>query len=161
MEPLAWYIAGPLIGLFVPLLLILRGKQLGTSSSLRAIGAQLVPNWSYFNYEWRKDTWQLEFALGVIIISFSLFFWTDMGTPIIDAETVYGEMAKDIYQVENAALFFFGAVLIGFGARYADGCTAGHCIMGNSQWAASSAITTVFFFIGGLITTHYIIPNLF
>lgn len=161
MEPLAWYIAGPLIGLFVPLLLILRGKQLGISSSFRAIGAQLFPNWNYFKYDWRKDAWQLEFALGIIIISFSLFFWTVIGTPIVSTETVYGQNAQNIYQMENAAIFFFGAVLIGFGARYADGCTAGHCIMGNAQGAVSSAITKVFFFIGGLIATHFIVPNLF
>jgi len=161
MEPLAWYIAGPLIGITVPLLLLLRGKQLGISSGFRVLGAQIFYSWEYFKYDWKKDFWQLEFALGLIIAAVLILNFTELGIPEIATESAYGVVSKEIYELENGILFFAGAVLIGFGARYADGCTAGHCIMGNAQLAPSSAISTVFFFVGGLIATYLIVPNLF
>lgn len=160
MEALPWYIAGPLLGLMVPALLILREKQLGISSSFRVIGAHLFPKWDYFRYDWKKDTWQIHFSIGLLVAAFLLFGVTDVGTPIIDDSSDFGAQALTIYDRSNVFLFFFGAVAIGFGARYADGCTAGHCIMGNSQLAPSALLTTVFFFIGGLISTYLILPNL-
>lgn len=160
MEALPWYIAGPLLGLMVPALLILREKQLGISSSFRVIGAKLFPKWAYFQYDWKKDMWQIHFSIGLLIAAFLLFGCTNIGIPRIDKTTEYGVQALSIYDTANALLFFFGAIAIGFGARYADGCTAGHCIMGNSQLAPSALLTTVFFFVGGLISTYFILPFL-
>lgn len=161
MDPLAWYIAGPLIGITIPALLVLRGKQLGVSSSFRVLGSQIFSNWEYFKYDWKKDFWQLEFALGLVLSSLLIFSFTDIGTPEISGDVTYGIVAENVYTLDNGLIFFFGAVLIGFGARYADGCTAGHCIMGNSQLAPSAGITTVFFFVGGLIATYFVVPQIF
>ncbi len=160
MEALPWYIAGPLIGLTVPALLVLREKQLGISSSFRVFGATLLPKWNYFRYNRQKDVWQIHFSIGLIIAAILLFNFTSIGIPEIDPTTEYGMIAGQIYDASNYWIFFVGAVCIGFGARYADGCTAGHCIMGNAQLAKSSLLTTVFFFIGGLISTYWILPQI-
>lgn len=159
MEPLAWYIAGPLIGITVPLLLIFKEKQLGVSSSFRVIGATLFPNWSYFRYDREKDYWQVFFALGLILAALLMFQLTGVGDPEVGESATY--VTSAVYIPENSWIFFLGAFFLGFGARYADGCTAGHCIMGNSQFAPSSLLTTISFFVGGLIASYWIVPKLF
>ncbi|MCR9173082.1 MAG: YeeE/YedE family protein [bacterium] len=159
MEPLAWYIAGPLIGLTVPLLLLIREKQLGVSSSFRVAGSFLLPKVDYFKYNREKDYWQVFFVMGILIASVAIFNTTDFGIP--PSTNVEGEAYFQAYDNAFLPIFFVGSIFIGFGARYANGCTAGHCIMGNSQFALSSLITTVFFFVGGLIATHFIVPLIF
>ncbi len=160
--PLAWYFAGPLIGLMVPILLILREKQLGISSSYRFVGATLLPKLKYFNYSKNQDRWQIHFALGLVLSGFAAFqlfgaFDEVVIQPILD----YEKAAVTIYDVKNGLQFFLGGILVGFGARYANGCTAGHCIMGVSQFATSSIIATISFFVGGLIGSLFINPILF
>ena len=54
-QPWAWYVAGPLIGLTVPALLIIGNKSFGISSSLRHICASCMPaNIPFFKYDWKK-----------------------------------------------------------------------------------------------------------
>lgn len=159
MEPLAWYIAGPLIGITVPVLLVLSEKQLGVSSSFRALGAFILPKVEYFNYDRRKDVWQFYFVLGILTASLILFNFTEIGLP--PEKNASGQDFFQAYDVAYLPAFLIGAIFIGFGARYANGCTAGHCIMGNSQFAKSSILTTVFFFVGGLVATHFIVPFIF
>src|SRR4051812_40618316 len=66
-HPWPWYISGPLIGLIVPLLLILGNKAFGISSSLRHICAACFPaNIKFFKYDWRRETWNLFFAAGIV-----------------------------------------------------------------------------------------------
>lgn len=150
---LPWYIAGPLIGLMVPVLLLLTNKQLGVSSSFRALLSFAVPNVPYFKYDRRSDFWQLWFALGLILSAIAHFNFLEF---VPKASVGY-----DPYQLTNSIQFALGGVLVGFGARYANGCTAGHCIMGNAQFAVSSMITTIGFFVGGLIATHFFVPLIF
>ena len=59
------------------------------------------------------------------------------------------------------AILFFGGLLVGFGARYAGGCTSGHAISGLSDLQLPSLIAVVGFFIGGLIMTHLLFPLIF
>lgn len=47
-----------------------------------------------------------------------------------------------------------GGILLGFGARWADGCTSGHGISGTMQLAVSSWISATCFFAGGIMTTY-------
>jgi uncharacterized membrane protein YedE/YeeE len=161
-EPLAWYIAGPLIGLIVPALLILREKQFGISSSYRYILSFIPSKISYFNYKREQDQWQLHFAIGLVLSALAatqLFGFSDafISLPIKKYEIV----AQSIYDVKNALQFFIGGILVGFGARYANGCTAGHCIMGVSQFALSSILATIAFFVGGLIGSLLIVPAIY
>ena len=73
----------------------------------------------------------------------------------------YEIVAQSIYDVKNALQFFIGGILVGFGTRYANGCTAGHCIMGVSQFALSSILATIAFFVGGLIGSLFIVPAIY
>src|SRR6185503_10298273 len=66
-QPWPWYVAGPLIGLTVPILLLLGNKSFGISSNLRHICAAVLPaNISFFKYDWKKEAWNLFFAAGII-----------------------------------------------------------------------------------------------
>lgn len=149
---LPWYIAGPLLGLMIPVILVLNEKQLGVSSSLRVTGSFLAPQLNYFKYDRRSDLWQVWFATGIIIVSVVLHQFGYLNLQQTD---------EQIYQFSNWPAFLIGGIAVGFGARYAGGCTAGHCIMGNSLLATSSIVSTVSFFAGGLIITHLIIPLIF
>ena len=68
-KPWPWYIAGPLIGIMVPLLLLIGNKAFGISSNFRHICAMCIPSKiPYFNYDWKKEgKWQLIMLLGIII----------------------------------------------------------------------------------------------
>lgn len=161
-SPLPWYIAGPLIGLIVPALLFFREKQFGISSSYRFIGATILPKIKYFSYSKEGDRWQLQFAIGLVLSGLVAGqFFNGFDAVTIDPTEVYQKTAVTIYDLKNTLQFFIGGILVGFGARYANGCTAGHCIMGVSQLAFSSILATIAFFIGGLIGSFFINPYIF
>ena len=149
---LPWYIAGPLIGVFVVIFLFVSGKQLGISSSLRSffhvIGLRKL---SYFGEESKKDVWQILFVLGLILSSFFAFQLLDFRF----------QLSNEPYASVESWIFLLGGLFIGFGSRYANGCTAGHCIMGNAVFALSSIIATIGFFAGGLLVSHFVNPYLF
>jgi uncharacterized membrane protein YedE/YeeE len=178
-HPWPWYVAGPLIGLTVPILLLLGNKSFGISS-LRHICAAVIPaNISFFKYDWRKEAWNLFFVAGIAIGGFIGSFL--LGNPdqiVISQDTretlaslgvtdFSGLMPSDIFSLSNVftlkGLIFFvlGGFLVGFGTRYAGGCTSGHAIMGlaNLQWP--SLVATVSFMIGGFACTHLLFPLLF
>ncbi len=154
LQPWPWYVSGPLIGLTVPLLLILTGKNLGISSSFRHIGAACsskskLPYFSK-NYHWRDHIWNLIFVGGLVIGGFIANF-------LLSAEPAV--FLPDGYQnLAGVGLLFGGGLLVGFGTRYADGCTSGHTIMGLSALNWPSLVATFFFFVGGLISTWLLLP---
>lgn len=160
---LPWYIAGPLLGLMVPLLLILREKQLGLSSSYRYLGGLLFRKNHYFAAHRLADAWQVQFGLGILLSALFIFSFDLVEHPVLEVEpsTAYLRNFADIYSLSNGWIFLLGGTLIGFGARYADGCTAGHCIMGNSLLSPASLLTTVCFFVGGLLVSHLVLPYIY
>lgn len=161
MGLLPWYVAGPLIGIMVPILLLTKEKQLGLSSSYRYFGSFVLPKNSYFNYDRKDDAWQVQFAIGIVLAALVIFQF-DLYVPSTFNQTkAYIAFAPDIYTIENGVVFALGGILVGFGARYAGGCTAGHCIMGNSLLSTASLLSTCMFFIGGLIVSHFVLPYLF
>ncbi|MCK5208102.1 MAG: YeeE/YedE family protein [Cyclobacteriaceae bacterium] len=176
-EPWPWYVAGPLIGLMVPLLLVYGNKSFGISSSLRHICAICTPlNIKYFKYDWKSEVWNLYFVAGIFIggLLASSYLMDDMKVGI-SKETVE-ELAAlgvkdfnsylpiDIFSWEalltaRGLLFMvFGGFLVGFGTRYANGCTSGHSISGLSNLQPGSLVATIGFFVGGLVMTHFILP---
>lgn len=160
--PLPWFIAGPLIGLIVPALLLLREKQFGISSSYRFVGAVIFPKINYFNYQKNDDRWQIQFAIGLILSGFLAYkIFGDQFIYPIYPDSDLNDPVKSVYDLSNALQFFTGGILVGFGARYANGCTAGHCIMGISQFAKSSIVATISFFIGGMIASFFINPFIY
>ncbi len=156
LQPWPWYVTGPLIGLTVPLLLLLTGKNLGISSSLRHIGAVCSPKsklpYLSKNYNWRDHIWNLIFIGGIVIGAF-------VGNYLLSPEPI-SFLPTGFQSVTGVGLLFIGGILIGFGTRYADGCTSGHTIMGLSILNWPSLVATIFFFVGGLLSTWLLLPLL-
>ena len=69
--------------------------------------------------------------------------------------------AEAILSIKGILILLGGGFLIGFGARYAGGCTSGHAISGLSDLQIPSLITVIGFFIGGLVMTHLLLPVIF
>lgn len=178
-QPWPWYIAGPMIGLIVPALLFLGNKTFGISSTLRQVCAACIPaNISFFKYDWKKESWNLFFALGIIMGGIlATYLLSNSGpvninshaTAILLKEGVKdfnGLLPQDIFsfsQLLTLRGFIFivgGGFLVGFGARYAGGCTSGHAIMGISSLQWPSLVATCCFMLGGFIMTWFIMPYL-
>lgn len=178
-QPWPWYIAGPLIGLTVPLLLLLGNRSFGISSNLRHLCAALLPsNADFFRYDWKRESWNLLFAIGIILGGFfAASFLSSAINPTIHS-TLITELhqvgiaaptslvPEEIFSVENVitirgfVFMVIGGFLVGFGTRYAGGCTSGHSIMGLATFQWTSLLATVAFMIGGILATNFLLPYL-
>lgn len=176
-HPWPWYVAGPLIGLMVPALLLLGNKKFGISSSLRHICAVVIPaNISFFKYDWRKEIWNLFFVAGIVIgAAIAVSFFSDHA-PVQVNEKLVAELTgygihdynhlgpTDLFNWSNLLtlkgfiIMVVGGFLVGFGTRYAGGCTSGHSIMGISNLQWPSLVATTCFMIGGFIAANLLLP---
>lgn len=155
-EPWPWYISGPLLGLMVPALLILAGRSFGVSTSFQHLGAMCAPKSKlpYFaNYDWRGNQWRLVLVVGVMIGAF-------IGATFL-SDTPVQFLPDSYYTPLGFVMLAIGGFLVGFGTRYASGCTSGHTIMGLSNLKWPSLVATISFFIGGLVMVHLIMPFIF
>ena len=178
-QPWPWYVAGPLIGLTVPALLILGNKSLGISASLRHVCAACFPgNISFFRYEWKKEAWNLFFVGGILVGAILVtFLFPTTETPELNPKLVaelqsYGITEqnslmpeqlfnwKNLFSAQGFFFIVFGGFLVGFGTRYAGGCTSGHSIMGLSNLQWPSLVATICFMAGGFVVSNLIIPLL-
>jgi len=179
-QPWHWSIAGILIGLTVPILLILGNKKFGVSSSLRHICAATFPaKIPFFQYDWKKQSWNLFFVLGVLLGGWIAVTFLQNPNEMIVAEktkealAVYGitDFSKllptEIFSWQNLTsingwiFMALGGFMVGFGTRWAGGCTSGHAIMGLSNLQIPSLIATICFMLGGFIGTHLLLPLFF
>ncbi|WP_057939923.1 YeeE/YedE family protein [Algoriphagus resistens] len=175
-QPWPWYVAGPLIGLTVPALLILGNKSFGISSSLRHVCAMCIPaKIPFFQYNWRKETWNLVFVVGVLIGGFVATAFMSNPEEIIIATQTQADLAalgitdfsglmpsdifswKNLFTAKGIVFFVLGGFLVGFGTRYAGGCTSGHAIMGISSLQWPSLVATIFFMVGGFLMTQVLL----
>lgn len=176
-----WSISGFLIGM-VLLLLTYFGKNFGMSSNLRSLCAMTgvgkrVP---FFDWDWKAQRWNLVVVLGAMIGGyFAVHFLSDASNVAINPDTVkelnemgidtpHGKLLPDtlfgdsVFSSSKMILFLIvGGFLIGFGSRYAGGCTSGHAISGMSNLQRPSLKAVIGFFIGGLVMAHFILPLLF
>jgi uncharacterized membrane protein YedE/YeeE len=178
-QPWPWYIAGPLIGLVVPALLLLGNKTFGVSSSLRHICAVCVPSGiSFFKYDWKKESWNLFFAAGIVAGGFIATYFLSVPFSVnLNPHTIAvlqqqgvkdfsGLLPGDIFSfrqlftLRGFVFIVLGGFLVGFGTRYAGGCTSGHAIMGISALQWPSLVATCCFMIGGFTMTWLILPYL-
>jgi uncharacterized membrane protein YedE/YeeE len=176
-QPWPWYIAGPLIGLMVPLLLVTGNKAFGISSSLRHICAACIPaNIPFFRYNWKKEAWNLFFVAGIVagaVIATQLLsnHQPERLQPSLlfqlkryGISNYNGLLPAQLFNwhalvtVRGFILIVVGGFLVGFGTRYAGGCTSGHCIMGLSALQWPSLLATLCFMAGGFIVTNLILP---
>lgn len=176
-QPWPWYVAGPLIGLTVPTLLIIGNKTFGISSSMRhACAACIAGDIPFFKYDWKKEIWNLFFVFGVFFGGMIAIHLLGNVNPIEVNPNLVKELATygitDYQGLVPAQLFnwdslltlrgfimiIFGGFLVGFGTRYAGGCTSGHAIMGLSALQWPSLVATCCFMLGGFIMANFILP---
>ena len=176
-SPWPWYLAGPIIGISVPLLLFFGNKRLGISSTLRQICAACLPSdIPLFNYDWKKDSWNLFFVGGVLVGGFlgGVLFANPKSVAISESTVLYlnslgvndfkGLMPVELFNwpslltAQGFFLMILGGFLVGFGTRYARGCTSGHGILGLSALQWPSVVATMSFFLGGVLFSHYMLP---
>jgi hypothetical protein len=178
--PWPWYVAGPVIGLFVPVLLIVGNRVFGVSSSLRHMCSAVFPTKvDYFRYDWRRiGLWNLLFVAGILVGGFLASHWGGSQNVAISEQTRLVLTRLGIHDFSGLApgevfawsalltprgfvSVIVGGFLVGFGTAYAGGCTSGHAISGLADLQLSSLIAVAGFFAGGLIATHFILPLLF
>ena len=181
LKPWPWYVSGPLIAL-VMFLLIFMGRKFGMSSNLKTFcsmcGAGKKAN--FFDFDWRAHRWNLIVILGAAIGGFIAMNFLSADPAVkINPDTVStlnelgfessgkAYLPDELYSLEalgnlkSLSLLIIGGFLIGFGARWAGGCTSGHAISGISNLQLPSMIATAGFFIGGLIMVHLLFPLIF
>lgn len=179
-QPWPWYVAGPLIGLTVPALLLIGNRMFGISANLRTMCAVVAPRGiEFFRFDWKRiGSWNLAFAAGIVVGG--LIAATTLGgggDVAISAATRADLVALGITDFEGLVpddLFSWGMLLsplglvaivaggflVGFGAAWAGGCTSGHAIMGLADRQLPSLLAVIGFFVGGLIATHMLLPVL-
>ena len=180
-HPWPWYVSGPLIA-FVMFILIMVGKRFGMSSNLRTLCAMCGAgkHTDFFRFDWKSQRWNLVVVAGTIIggyiganlLSHESAVAIDPNT-ITELQTLGFESAGMAYlpselfgntafsDLKSLALLIIGGLLVGFGARYAGGCTSGHAISGLSNLQLPSLIAVIGFFIGGLFMVHVLFPLIF
>jgi uncharacterized membrane protein YedE/YeeE len=183
-QPWPWYIAGPLLA-FVMFILLYFGHEFGISENFRlmcaADGADKMNE--FFKIDWRTGEWNLLVALGAVFggyLASHYFIGTQGDIAHISNATVQSLNNINIKATEGKVplipefiswkglttwqgllMIAGGGFMVGFGARYAGGCTSGHAISGLSALQLPSLIAVVGFFIGGLLITYFVFPFLF
>ena len=181
LNPWPWYVSGPLIAV-VMFLLLYFGQTFGMSSNLRTLCAMggAYKFSEFFNFDWRSQKWNLVVVLGAILGGFIAHFYLshpiDMSlnpTTVSQLEDLgFNNAGKDILpqelfdwsevlSIRGLAILIIGGFLVGFGTRYAGGCTSGHAITGLSSLQWISLVAVIGFFIGGLVMIHFIFPLIF
>lgn len=176
-HPWHWAVAGVFIGLIVPTLLVIGNKHFGISSSLRHICAACLPaKIPFFHYDWKKEIWNLFFVGGILAGAVLATVFLKNPDPIV----VHPELTKDLagygvthidgllptdlfsfdslFTIRGFILMVVGGFLVGFGTRYAGGCTSGHAIMGLSNLQWPSLVATICFMVGGFLMTNLLLP---
>jgi hypothetical protein len=176
-HPWPWYVGGIIAGLTVPALLLLGNTQFGISSSLRHACAACVPaNIKFFQYDWKKESWNLFFVAGIAIGAFLATYFLANPNPVEVVPALSQELSQygisdyssmvptdlftwdSLFSLRGFILIVGGGFLIGFGARYAGGCTSGHVIMGLSNLQWPSLVATCCFMAGGILMANIILP---
>ena len=181
LQPWPWYVSGPLIAI-VMFLLLYFGRTFGMSSNLRtlcAIGGA-GKHAEFFKFDWKSQRWNLVVVIGAILGGFithhylshpinidlsentvndlAVLGFNDAGKSLLPSELFSWDAA---FSLKGLSILIIGGFLVGFGTRYAGGCTSGHAITGLSSLQLPSLIAVIGFFIGGLIMIHFIYPILF
>lgn len=178
-KPWPWYVAGPLIGLMVPLLLLAGNKCFGISANFRHICAACLPaKIPFFHYDWKRETWNLLFAAGILLGGLIVLLFFQNPEPVKVHPNLTRELQQygisryggpvpedlfnwaSLFTWRGALMMIGGGFLVGFGTRYAGGCTSGHAIMGLSTLQWPSLISTLCFMAGGFFIANVVVPIL-
>lgn len=179
-QPWPWYTSGAAIA-FIMVLLLYFGKFFGVSSNLRTICtiAGAGKKVKFFDFDWKTQKWNLLFLLGAVLggVISSTLLKNDQPVQLSAATAADlqaigvvfdGDLNPSqlfsldaILSVKGFLILLVGGVFVGFGSRYAGGCTSGHAISGLTNMQLPSLVAVIGFFIGGLATTYLILPQLF
>lgn len=176
-HPLPWYIAGPIIGLFVPALLLVGNRSFGISSNFRHMCAAVAPGRiEFFRHDWRRHgAWNLAFLSGLFIGAFAAWQFapplqvaiapgTASSLHKLGLTDLTGMAPRQIFAwsslltLKGFITMVVGGFLVGFGTAYAGGCTSGHAIAGLADLQPASLIAVCGFFAGGLTATYVLLP---
>jgi uncharacterized membrane protein YedE/YeeE len=180
LQPWSWWFSGLVISIIMFTLLYF-GKSFGFSANLRTIcaAAGAGKSVSFFNFNWKSQLWNIVFLVGAIIGGYIAGNFLSDGSAVQIAESTVNDLQKlgfseptsiqpaELFGMESALslkgflILAIGGLLVGFGARYAGGCTSGHAISGISDLQIPSIVAVVGFFIGGLLMTFVLFPLIF
>lgn len=179
-QPWPWYVSGTTIALIMVLLIVF-GKSFGFSSNLRTLCtlAGAGKKYSFFNSDWKSQKWNLLFLLGSVIGGVIAATVLRTEKPMELSQATIKDLAglhiifdgqlnpsqlfglASITSFKGIMILLTGGLLVGFGSRYAGGCTSGHAVSGLSNLQLPSLIAVVGFFAGGLVMTHFLLPLIF
>jgi uncharacterized membrane protein YedE/YeeE len=178
-HPLPWFVAGPLIGLVVPALLLLGNKPFGISSNFRHICAAVAPcGIEFFTHDWKRlGAWNLTFLTGILAGAAAASYFAPVGTVTLAPRTVAalhqlglreisGLAPREIFAwsaiftLKGFVFIVIGGFLVGFGTAWGGGCTSGHAIAGLADRQFPSLLAVCGFFAGGLAGTYVLLPLL-
>jgi len=184
-QPWHWAVSGSMIAL-VMFLLMYFGGQFGVSGNLRTLctigGAG--KRYSFFDFDWKSQAWNLVFVGGAMVGGFIASQYLFSPEPVQISQSTIDHLAgmgittpvtieegagyvpselfatERIFSFRSLVFLIGGGFLVGFGTRYAGGCTSGHAISGLSNLQLPSLIAVIGFFIGGLLMSHLLLPIL-
>lgn len=176
-QPWSWWVSGTLIA-GIMFLLLFFGQSFGFSANLRTIcaasgGGKFV---KFFDFNWKSQMWNLMFLIGAILGGFIAKQFLSTGEPVLISEITISDLAalgisapksaqpdelfslRSAFSLKGFLILAFGGLMVGFGSRYAGGCTSGHAISGLSDLQLPSLIAVIGFFVGGLLMTFVLLP---
>ena len=177
----SWWFSGTMIAAIMFFLLYF-GQSFGFSSNLRTIcgAVGLGKKAKIFDFNWKSQSWNLFFLVGAIIGGFIAYqFLSTPDTAVQISQATINDLGKlgiaaptslqpaelfswdAMFSLKGFLVLAVGGLLVGFGSRYAGGCTSGHAISGLSDLQLPSLIAVIGFFAGGLIMTFLILPLIF
>jgi len=170
INPWPWWFSGAAISVTM-FALILFGRSFGFSSNLRTLCAIATRRKvRFFDFDWKKGGYLANTYMNHgEAVQISQATITDLavlgfGEPSTSSS---GVQPDELYAWENVLtirgflILAVAGLLVGFGTRYAGGCTSGHAISGLSDLQLPSLIAVIGFFTGGLIMTHLLYPFIF
>ena len=183
-QPWSWWVGGPMI-VVVMFILLFFGKEFGISANFRVMcaadGADNMAN--FFKFDWQSQGWNLLVALGAMFggyLAAHYFVSPDGNLAHVSAATVAslkdlgfnyeeGQVPlvpefydwSSLFTLKGLIIIVGGGFMVGFGARYAGGCTSGHAISGMSALQLGSMYAVIGFFTGGLFMTYVLFPLIF
>jgi uncharacterized membrane protein YedE/YeeE len=184
-QPWHWSVSG--LGIvFVMFLLLWFGGEFGVSSNLRTLCAMggAGSHCDFFDFDWKRQIWNLVFVVGVVIGGFIAVNFLGSPDPVQITESTQAYLAsvgvntpqtieegrayvpmevfatEHIFSLKSFIILVLGGFLVGFGTRWAGGCTSGHAISGLANLQLPSLIAVIGFFIGGLFMTWIVLPHI-
>ena len=179
-QPWSWWVAGPAIAMIM-LVFFIMGQGFGISSNLQTVCSMLGAGRriDYFRIDWKSRSWNLFFVFGMILGGTITDLFLSPSSSVHISEITKQELVslgidnpgqavvpgflsnwESLLTLRGFLMLIVGGFLVGFGTRYAGGCTSGHAINGLSNLQLPSLVAVIGFFIGGLLMTHLLIPQI-